>query len=125
MFTELIKSINWDMLNQQKKLLVELIWNVPNSKLWGLVHLIDQLQDTACDSEMWKFPSTEEYPIFHKWKLSGPESLCEGALSWDINENMPYKFNGVSWDQITLEEYRGLLEDRGRTKTVIVEVDRD
>lgn len=34
-----------DQLHQQKKELVELIWKNKDSNLWGLVHLIDAIED--------------------------------------------------------------------------------
>lgn len=33
------------LLKKQKKELVKLIWNMQNSKLWGLVHLMDDIED--------------------------------------------------------------------------------
>jgi len=50
---EFINNMDWSMLKEQKKTLLELIsWNkIPlmNDNLNGIVHLIDAIQDYACD----------------------------------------------------------------------------
>lgn len=38
---------DWLELAQQKHRLVTMIWDKPDDILWGLVHLIDHIQDTA------------------------------------------------------------------------------
>ena len=32
-------------MHEQKKELVKLLWKTPNSKLWGIVHLMDFIDD--------------------------------------------------------------------------------
>lgn len=107
-----IHNIDWDLLHQQKQMLVKVVWNTPNNELWGVVHLIDTLQDIACEVGLWKFPEKEDDPIFPKWKLKGPESVSTGALLWDMNSHSPYLFDGKEWKSISIEEYRRLLEKK-------------
>lgn len=53
-------AINWDDLHAQKKELVALIWDKPDSSLWGIVHLLDVMQDLAVEAGRWEFPPSEE-----------------------------------------------------------------
>lgn len=65
------KHIDWLALAKQKRLLVCTIWDDAGSPLWGLIELIDSIQDDACDRgypvvycydlEMWRedHPNTE------------------------------------------------------------------
>jgi len=43
--TIICDNVDMDQLHQQKKELVELIWKNKDSNLWGLVHLIDAIED--------------------------------------------------------------------------------
>ncbi len=49
-------AVNWDDLYKQKRLLVATIWNEPDSELWGIVHLLDAMQDMAEEGGAWKRP---------------------------------------------------------------------
>ena len=42
-----VSNINWLELAQQKHRLVSMIWDKPDDILWGIVHLIDAIQDDA------------------------------------------------------------------------------
>lgn len=45
-----LEQIDWQLLRDQKSTLVTLLWNKDhNHSLWGLVYLIDELQDYAVD----------------------------------------------------------------------------
>ena len=44
-FEDVVLGIDWKLLAQQKSELIQLIWNHNKSSLWGLVELIDNLQD--------------------------------------------------------------------------------
>ena len=39
------EKIDWVLLKKQKQELVEMIWDEQDSILWGIVHLIDEIQD--------------------------------------------------------------------------------
>ena len=39
------EKIDWVLLKKQKQELVEMIWDEQESILWGIVHLIDDIQD--------------------------------------------------------------------------------
>lgn len=45
-----MNTINWGLLRAQKQELISLIEDSPDHILWGLVGLIDNLQDEAVDS---------------------------------------------------------------------------
>lgn len=49
-------AINWDDLYKQKRLLVAMIWDDPNNEIWGIVHLLDTMQDMAEESGAWDRP---------------------------------------------------------------------
>ena len=42
----LIKDVDLKLLNEQRKLLVDLIWNDQDTDLWGLVDMLDYIIDT-------------------------------------------------------------------------------
>lgn len=53
-YRDVIKNIDWDLLQQQKKTLEKLLTNLPShpyilnediNDLWGLIELIENLQD--------------------------------------------------------------------------------
>jgi hypothetical protein len=43
--TIICERVDMKLLHKQKKELVKLIWNDQNTNLWGLVHLIDDIED--------------------------------------------------------------------------------
>ena len=49
-------DIDFDMLNRQKELLLKQLGGNPASSLWGLIHMIDDIQDEAEEHRLWKFP---------------------------------------------------------------------
>ena len=56
-----LKGVDWDLLHRQKLVLVE--WLSGKSlaasqaeALWGIVHLLDALQDDAAAAGRWRFP---------------------------------------------------------------------
>ena len=58
-------KIDWDLLHEQKLVLMEMRDSVPPnrpqaSSLSGLIHLLDALQDEAVEQGRWAFP--EEVP---------------------------------------------------------------
>jgi hypothetical protein len=42
---EPIEKIDWGELKTQKTALLKLIWDDPDHEVWGVVHLIDAIQD--------------------------------------------------------------------------------
>tara|TARA_R100000005_G_scaffold88389_1_gene58248 strand:- start:577 stop:792 length:216 start_codon:yes stop_codon:yes gene_type:complete len=42
---EPIEGIDWDELSQQKIALLRMLWDDPDHKVWGIIHLIDAIQD--------------------------------------------------------------------------------
>ena len=42
-----VSHIDWLELAKQKQRLVTMIWDKPDDILWGIVHLIDAIQDDA------------------------------------------------------------------------------
>lgn len=56
-----LNGIDWDLLHRQKRVLVEHLsrdkLNTADTQaLWGIVHLIDALQDDAVAAGRWIFP---------------------------------------------------------------------
>lgn len=46
--TVTFESIDWKLLAEQKKILLENLWrNEQLRQLWGIVHLLDEIQDQA------------------------------------------------------------------------------
>lgn len=56
----LYDKIDWLELAKQKRALVRLIWDHKNSPLWGLVHLLDHIQDDA---------EIHDYPVVYGYDL--------------------------------------------------------
>ena len=56
-----LDNVDWDLLHQQKLVLLELLDNIPRDSavgqaLFGIVHLLDALQDEAADEGRWQYP---------------------------------------------------------------------
>lgn len=51
-------GLDFDMLNKQKKLLLEQLEGLPQSMLWGIVHMIDDIQDEAEKQGLWEYPDS-------------------------------------------------------------------
>ncbi|GAC1602601.1 MAG: hypothetical protein NVS3B25_30970 [Hymenobacter sp.] len=83
-----IERLDWEQLRAQKAQLVTDLWDVecedesnPRSKLWGLVHFIDDIQDYATEdlglSEEEVYGESEEDDFFS----STPCIICGGRES--------------------------------------------
>lgn len=42
-----LERVDWTKLHRQKQALVRLLWNNPVDPAWGIVNLLDSLQDQA------------------------------------------------------------------------------
>jgi len=56
-----LNRVDWDLLHRQKRVLVEQLSSGPfkpsvAEALWGIVHLLDALQDDAVAAGRWTFP---------------------------------------------------------------------
>ena len=56
-----LKGVDWELLHRQKLLLVEWLSGKPPKPsqvetLWGIVNLLDALQDDAVTAGRWQFP---------------------------------------------------------------------
>ena len=49
-------DIDFNMLHKQKQLLLKELEGKPESLLWGIVHMIDEIQDKGEELGLWKFP---------------------------------------------------------------------
>jgi hypothetical protein len=58
-FDDLLIQIDWKLLHTQKTGLVQLIWDQEDSPLWGIIHLIDCLQDRAEQIGLWVHPGEQ------------------------------------------------------------------
>ena len=59
--SEALLNVDWDLLHQQKLVLLELRENIPSDSpadqaLHGIVHLLDALQDEAIEEGRWESP---------------------------------------------------------------------
>lgn len=43
----ILENVDFDLLNKQRLMLVELIWEDKGSDLWGLVSMLDDICDRA------------------------------------------------------------------------------
>jgi len=60
-----LNGVDWDLLHRQKLILVEWLSGQPPKPsametLWGIVHLLDALQDDAVACRRWQFPDGHE-----------------------------------------------------------------
>jgi hypothetical protein len=58
-----LNGVDWKLLHRQKLLLVEWLSGQPPKPsemetIWGIVHLMDALQDDACTIGRWQFPGS-------------------------------------------------------------------
>jgi hypothetical protein len=58
---ESLDQVDWELLHRQKLVLLNLLDNMDRNSsvaeaLWGLVHLLDALQDDAAADGRWTFP---------------------------------------------------------------------
>lgn len=58
-----LNGVDWDLLHRQKRVLVEWLSGRPPKPsqvevLWGIVHLLDALQDDAVTVGRWQFPDS-------------------------------------------------------------------
>ena len=56
-----LSGVDWNLLHQQKLVLVDWLSGIPpkpseTEVLWGIVHLLDALQDDAVADGRWEFP---------------------------------------------------------------------
>ena len=42
---EWLDNIDWEMLKKQRAKLVKEFWKKPNHDVWGIIHLIDAIED--------------------------------------------------------------------------------
>lgn len=55
-----LERVDWTQLHRQKQALVRLLWNNPVDPCWGIVSLIDSLQDQAVKRRL--VPKEEVFP---------------------------------------------------------------
>ena len=58
---ESLDQVDWELLHRQKLVLLNVLDNMDRNSsvaeaLWGLVHLVDALQDDAAADGRWTFP---------------------------------------------------------------------
>ena len=59
-----LMNVDWDLLYEQKLVLLELRHNVPDDStvfqaLSGVIHLVDALQDEAVEEGHWQLPEDD------------------------------------------------------------------
>lgn len=55
-----LERVDWSQLHRQKQALVRLLWNNPVDPAWGIVSLLDSLQDQAVKRNL--VPEDEVFP---------------------------------------------------------------
>ena len=90
-----LDGVDWELLHQQKLVLLTVLDNVDRNlptaeALWGLVHLLDGLQDDAAAAGLWAFPgepagsrgdaATTEPPPSHRYYVEDDEGHHHGPL---------------------------------------------
>ena len=50
-------NVDWGLLKKQKQELLKLIWDEPEHIVWGIVHLIDDIQDWIEPEESYRLSS--------------------------------------------------------------------
>lgn len=82
MFKSLDMGVDWDLLHQQKLILLEMRQDQPDDSpeadaITGIVHLLDSLQDDAVGLGLWEFPGTAHA---HDGGYVGDECCWGGRL---------------------------------------------
>ena len=62
---EALMNVDWDLLHEQKLVLLEMRNSVPDEStagqaLSGIIHLLDALQDEAVEQGRWAFPNESD-----------------------------------------------------------------
>lgn len=87
-------DFDWDRLHRSKQTLVMNIWHQPESELWFLVELVDEMQQKAIDNGVWAFPEKTE--TVRKSEVLEME-VQEGDLCWDSNRAVGMEWRGGRW----------------------------
>ena len=87
------EKIDWVLLKKQKQELVEMIWDEQDSILWGIVHLIDDIQDWIEPEE--SYHDNEQNQTEHMAKKCKTCGEKHDAIAFD---------NKVGWHWATHEE---------------------
>ncbi|GMU20513.1 MAG: hypothetical protein AMXMBFR13_06100 [Phycisphaerae bacterium] len=59
--SQALNNVDWDLLHQQKLVLLEMLNSIAHDSpagqaLFGIIHLLDALQDEAAEDGRWQFP---------------------------------------------------------------------
>jgi hypothetical protein len=46
-----VKNVDMMLLQRQRQLLIAKLWNDKDSELWGLVEMLDEIEDYALENE--------------------------------------------------------------------------
>jgi len=91
------KAIGHDAIHKAKQELVKRIWSEPDSELWTLVDLVNELQQQAIDSGLWSFPEPEAEVRKSEVLATKPQ---EGDLCWDVNRAIGMKWCDGTWEDV-------------------------
>lgn len=86
-----IDGVDWDLLHQQKRELLGVLDGMDRDTpiaeaLWGIVHLLDALQDDAADTGRWAFPgesadtAAAETPAAKRYYVEDGEGHHHGPM---------------------------------------------
>ena len=59
--TQFLAKIDWNLLDQQKRYLMDRVWNESKAPEWGIIGLIDDLQDLAVNGGY--YPADIVFPV--------------------------------------------------------------
>lgn len=59
--SQALNNVDWDLLHEQKLVLLEMLNSIPRDSaagqaLFGIIHLLDALQDEAAEEDRWQYP---------------------------------------------------------------------
>lgn len=102
----IFEDFDWDELHEAKRVLVSNIWQQPDSKLWKVVDVINGLQQSAIENDLWAFPASDKdvSKVVRKSDVLSME-LREGDLCWDSNRAVGMEWRGGEWEDIPYSDW--------------------
>ena len=112
-----LNGVDWDLLHRQKLVLIE--WLSGKSlkppqleELWGIVHLLDALQDDAVVSGRWRFPEDCDQKggvmaSRRRWGVIAPQVIYHAYPENDLLPIEPPKVNETIGEFVVRAEGAG------------------
>ena len=83
-----VKNVDMMLLQRQRQLLIAKLWDDKDSELWGLVEMLDEIEDYALENE--PFNVLEDCSVHFSVSVRKDDSTANKS-HWDEDEKYPVK----------------------------------